>query len=89
MIIRIRFGGPRTTGERVRRRSALVAASLLTPASVMALALACWDIAAELNWTGSFAIPSGPFSHWQVWLAAAALLQVCSRYLFRYARKGA
>ena len=39
----------------------------------MALALACWRIAADLNWTGSFAISSGLFSHWQAWLAAASL----------------
>ena len=33
--------------------------------------LALWRIAADLKSTNSFAIPSGLFSHWQVWLGAA------------------
>ena len=89
MIIRIRFGKPPQSGglRRGGRRTAMVAAALLTPASAMALALGCWGVAADLGWTGSFAIPSGFFSHWQVWLAAAVLLQGCSRFLYRQARK--
>ena len=55
-------------------------------AAVMALALGCWRIAADLSWTSSFAIPSGFFSHWQVWLGAAAALQFCSRILNRYGK---
>ena len=90
MVIRIRFGkGPRVgVRRRKNRRAALVMSALLTPASAMALALACWRIAADLNWTSSFAIPSGLFSHWQAWLGAAVLLQVVSRVLNRYARNG-
>jgi hypothetical protein len=89
MIIRIRFGGASKAGGAGRgaRRAALVASMLLTPASVMALALGCWGVAAELNWTGSFAISAGLFSHWQVWMATAVLLEIGSRILYRYARK--
>ena len=90
MVIRIRFGkGPRIgAGRRENRRAALVMAAMLTPAATMALALGCWRIAADLNWTSSFAISSGLFSHWQTWLGAAALLQLVSRILSRYARNG-
>jgi hypothetical protein len=65
---------------------ALAIAALLTPATVLASVLAFWRIAAGMNWTNSFAIPSGPFSHWQVWLGAAIVLQLCSRILNRYGR---
>jgi hypothetical protein len=61
---------------------------LLTPAAAMALALALWGVAADLNWTSSFAISSGLFSHWQSWLGAAALLQLAARMLSRWARNG-
>ena len=63
-------------------------AALLTPIAFMAGVLGLWGIAADLNWTSSFAIPSGLFSHWQVWLVVAVLLQLCSRILGRYGRRG-
>jgi hypothetical protein len=87
MVVRIRFGKGRALGNRPARpnqRLALAAAALLTPAALMASVLAAWRIAADLNFAGSFAIASGLFSHWQVWLAAAAVLQLCSRVLNRY-----
>jgi hypothetical protein len=61
-------------------------AALLTPAAAIAAALAMWRIAADLSWANSFAIPSGIFSHWQVWLGAAVALQFCSRLLNRYGK---
>jgi hypothetical protein len=86
MRVRIRFGrGTRIARKpRKNRRVALAVGSLLTPAAVGASILGLWRIAADLKWAGDFAIPSGFFSHWQVWLAAAALLQLCSRVLSRY-----
>ena len=91
MIIRIRFGGrPRAGGGRKgARRAALVASTLLTPAAVMAIALGCWAIAAEMGWTAGFAISEGVFSHWQVWFAAAILLEIFARVLYRFGRKNA
>ncbi len=89
MVVRIRFGkGPTIGSKRAysNRRFALAAAALLTPAALMASVLAIWRIAADLNFTNRFAIASGLFSHWQVWLAAAAALQLCSRVLNRYGR---
>ena len=89
MIVRIRFGsGARVVARpRVRGRFALGVAGLLTPAAVLASVLALWRIAADMNWTGSFAISAGFFSHWQVWLGAAAILQLCAHLLNRYAKR--
>ena len=88
MRVRIRFARRSRTATRRRRdqRIALVVAALLTPAAVIAAALGLWRIAADLNWANNFAIPSGIFSHWQVWLGAAAALQFCSRILNRYGK---
>lgn len=88
MVVRIRFArGPRVSRTgRKNQRLAAVTAALLTPASVMALTMGLWRIASDLNWTSSFYVDSGPFSHWQLWLGAAALLQLCSHYLNRYGK---
>jgi hypothetical protein len=90
MVVRIRFRrGPKLGQRRQKnRRIALAVGALLTPAALIAMLLALWRIAADLNMTASFAIPSGLFSHWQVWLAGAAVLQLCARTLNRYGRGG-
>jgi len=88
MVVRIRFRkGPKVTRKRRKnQRLALAVAALLPPAAFCAGALGLWRIAADLNWTGSFAIPNGIFSHWQVWLGAAVGLQFCARALNRYGK---
>jgi hypothetical protein len=88
MIVRIRFGRGAKVGKRGRHgnKLALGVAALLTPAAVLATVLGLWRIAADLNWTGSFAIPTGLFSHWQVWLGLAILLQFGARLLNRYGK---
>lgn len=88
MVVRIRFArGPRVSRKRHKnQRLASAVAALLTPVASMALALGMWRIAADLNWTSSFYIQSGLFSHWQLWLGAAAFLQLCSHYLNRYGK---
>jgi hypothetical protein len=88
MLVRIRFGKrPPASSKRAKnRRIAQTVAVLLKPAALMAAVLGCWRIAADFNWAGGFAIASGPFSHWQVWLGGAALLQLCSYALNRYGR---
>jgi len=90
MVVRIRFAkGSRLGNKRSgNRKFALVTAALLSPVALMASVLGLWRIAADLKFTNSFAIPSGLFSHWQVWLGAAAALQLCSRMLNRYGRGG-
>lgn len=70
------------------RELASVAAALLTPAAAMALVLGVWRLGADLKWTGEFAISRGIFSHWQVWIAMAGLLQTCASILNRYGRGG-
>jgi hypothetical protein len=37
---------------------------------------------------GQFAIDDGLFSHWQVWVAMAAILQLGATLLIRYGRSG-
>jgi hypothetical protein len=91
MVVRVRFAKGPTLGSRRTDRGkklALILGALLSPAALVASVLAMWRIAADLNFTNSFAIASGLFSHWQVWLAAAVLLQVCSRVLNWYGRSG-
>jgi hypothetical protein len=86
MIVRIRF----SSGSRVRRNHrknqhlALGLAALLTPAAVMATVLALWRITADLRATGEFPISAGLFSHWQVWITGAAILEFLAIILNRY-----
>jgi hypothetical protein len=90
MVVRIRFAKGIKLGRKRQknRRMALVLAALLPPSALAAAILATWRIAADLNWTNSFAISSGIFSHWQVWLGAAVALQMCARALNRYGKSG-
>jgi hypothetical protein len=90
MVVRIHFRlGPRVSQKARRdRQFALAMAALLTPATILTAVFAIWRVAADLNWANSFAIPSGLFSHWQVWLGAAVVLQLCSHLLNRYGRGG-
>lgn len=89
MRIRIRIGqGPRIQNKVGKNRHlAIGAAALLTPASVMAAILGVWRICADIGLTGEFAISTGLFSHWQVWLGIAAALQLLSLALGRYGLK--
>jgi hypothetical protein len=90
MVVRIRFSKGSRLGRKRRKdkRLALLLAALLPPSALAAAILATWRIAADFNWTTSFAIPSGIFSHWQVWLGAAIALQLCARALNRYGKGG-
>jgi len=89
MKVRIRFA----TGKLVRRRGtrnqrvALAFAALLIPASLLAWAIAIWRLAADLRFAGDFAIESGLFSHWQVWMGIALFLQSGAILLNRYGRR--
>jgi hypothetical protein len=58
------------------------------PAALLAFTLAFWRIAADLHWTGQFFISQGIFSHWQVWLVAAAVLLLCASALNRWGHGG-
>jgi hypothetical protein len=88
MVVRIRFSAAPNKEQKRRKNqhAALALASLLTPAAVMAFVLACWRLAADLRLTGQFPITEGLFSHWQVWLAAAAVVQLGAITLNRYGK---
>jgi len=88
MVVRIRFGkGPKVQRKRGKnRRAALAFAALLTPGAVMTAVLGIWRLAADLQWASNFAIRNGLFSHWQVWMVSAGLLQTGSHLLYRYGR---
>ena len=86
MVVRIRFGRGRpvllTKGK--NRRVALAFSALMTPAAVMASVLGLWRLSADMKLTGEFGIATGLFSHWQVWMVFAALLQGGAWILNRY-----
>ena len=86
MLVRIRLNaGPKVTKKRRKNRHiALAMASLLTPAAVMAFVLGFWRLVADLKVTSEFPITTGLFSHWQVWITGAAMLQLCALLLNRY-----
>ena len=86
MLVRIRFGRGRPVqrGKAKNQKLALAMGALLTPAAVMASVLGLWRLAADMKWTGEFGISSGLFSHWQVWMVFAALLQGGAWALNRY-----
>ena len=88
MQVRIRFGQGRQVhrGIRKNQRLALAVGSLLTPAAVMSFALGLWRLAADMKLTGAFAISTGLFSHWQIWLGCAVALQMTAWSLNRYGR---
>jgi len=90
MVVRIRFAKGPTIGRQRKknRRVALAAAGLLTPAAVLVGVVGLWRLTADLGFTAGFAISSGIFSHWQVWLATAGLLQLFANLLNRYGRSG-
>ena len=79
MTLHVRFPQVREHREKVRELM-LASASLLTPLCVMAYVLAFWRLAADLGMAREGA-PQGMFSHWQMWLAVGAGLQLLSRKL--------
>lgn len=86
MVVRIRLTtGPKIRrGRRKNRHVALALGSLITPGAVVASVLGFWRLGADLKLTGQFAIAGGFFSHWQVWLGSAALLESIAIALNRY-----
>ena len=86
MVVRIRFGKGRQVllAKRKNRKFALALSALMTPAAVMASALGLWRLTADMKLTGEFGIATGLFSHWQVWMVFAAILQGGAWALARY-----
>ncbi|HWR51160.1 MAG TPA: hypothetical protein VN428_08635 [Bryobacteraceae bacterium] len=86
--IRLRLGPAFVYSLRRNRELASFAAALMTPAAVAAFVLGVWRLASDLEWAGAFVISHGLFSHWQVWIAMAGLLQTCASALNRFGRGG-
>lgn len=89
MKVRIRFnaGGPVQKKSGKNRRLAMACGTLLIPISLMAYTLGFWSLGSDMGIAGAFGI-TGLFSHWQLWIALAALLQIVSSILNRYGRRG-
>jgi len=90
MRIRIRLHRGRSLRKRLQdnRPLALALGALLTPAALMAYVLGFWRLASDIGVAGEFGI-SGFFSHWQIWILLAVLLQFAGHALGRYGRDGA
>lgn len=86
MLVRIRLQrGPTVRAKkRKNRHVALASAALLTPSAVTAFVLSMWRLGADLGITRAFAIQTGLFSHWQVWLAISVAIQFLAVLLNRY-----
>jgi hypothetical protein len=65
----------------------LALSAVFAPASLAAFTAGCWQIAAELRWIPAL-FTTGISSHWQVWLAASALLLLAVTVLDRFAQSG-
>ena len=65
---------------------ALLAASLLTMASVSVASLGLWRLGTDLGWAGSFVFSHGLLSHWQVWIGVAVAVQYVAWRLTTYAK---
>src|SRR5271170_2064604 len=89
MIARIRLkqGGPVRRKRGKNRHLALAFGALLIPLALMAYVLGFWRLASDMGLAGEFGI-TGLFSHWQVWIPVAVLLQMTAAALNRYGRGG-
>jgi hypothetical protein len=85
--IKLRQGPPIQRKVGKNRQVASAIGTLLMPAVLMAYVLGIWRLASDLGMAGEFKI-TGLFSHWQVWIAVAALLHIGSASLNRYGRGG-
>jgi hypothetical protein len=72
---------------RASEETADLMTALLSPAAVIALVLGLWRLTADLEWTGSFLISKGFFSHWQVWIVLAIALRLGASALAPFSAK--
>jgi hypothetical protein len=88
MKIRIRLKYEHAVRRTValNRQAAMIVSSLMAPISLMAWALGGWRLLADLKMASEFAIESGLFSHWQVWIAVGIVLQFAAFLLHRFSR---
>jgi hypothetical protein len=86
MIVRIRFGRGTSRSRRTGKNAhiAVAAATLGTLASISCATLGVWRLGQDIGWAGDFAFTQGVLSHWQVWLSAAAAIQLLCLKLAKY-----
>ncbi len=60
-----------------------VVSALMGPAIVSVYVVALWSLTADMGWTGTFMVTSGPLSNWMVWLGIAVLLHGAASILRR------
>ena len=87
--VRIKLGAIRSESSTLTAPKAARIRRWLNPVSGVAFALAAWQLAYDLNWTGGFALSGGVFSHWQFWMALAVVLQVLDTMISRRGHGGA
>ena len=90
MKVKLRFP-PGATVKRApgkNRHVALAVAALMTPATLVMAVMSVWRIGADLQVMTEFPIVDGVWSHWQMWLAAAAASHLASVLLNRYGKTG-
>ena len=83
MVVRIRITRPSRRGPQVQDFAAGVS-GLLTLTAVVCTIMAAWKLMADMGQAGGFVLATGPFSHWQVWLASGIVAQLLS---FRITRR--
>src|SRR5689334_17627481 len=88
MVVRVRFGrGPLVTRRKGKNsRIAVLAASLLTLVGICLASFGVWRLCEDLGLASNFVFSAGLLSHWQVWIAAAVVVQYACWRLTRYAR---
>lgn len=85
--IRLRYGSRTRRAIAWNRRAALAVSALMMPIALVAWVLAGWRLAADLGWAEEFAIRSGLFSRWQVWVAVGIGIQFAAFLLHRLGGK--
>jgi len=90
MIVRIRLGTGRPLNREggSNRHLAKTAAAFGIPTALMAGTLAAWRLATDIQLTKTFAIETGLWSHWQIWMALATGLLLISLRLEKYSQSG-
>ena len=89
MVVRIQFpkGSQVSRKPGKNRHVAYTFAALLKPATLMTYVLGLWALSSELKLATEFPF-HGVYSHWQIWFALGAALQIASFMLNRYGTGG-
>jgi hypothetical protein len=64
----------------------MLVAVLMGPAVFSVYALTAWALAANLGWTDTFIVGSGPLSNWIIWLGMAVLVNTAAAILKKATR---